>query len=87
MRSPNTFAKLATIKVRTLVMAGDADLLAPPALMKTWAPYLPHAEWTVVHDAGHAIPWERPDDFNATVIRFLKGDRFETVAHRAPRLP
>jgi len=30
LRSPNTFAKLATITTRTLVVAADADLLAPP---------------------------------------------------------
>jgi pimeloyl-ACP methyl ester carboxylesterase len=84
LRSPNTFEKLATIEVRTLVMPGEADLIAPPALMKIWAPYLKNAEWTSIPDAGHSVAWERPDAFNAKVMRFLKGDRFERVKHRPP---
>jgi pimeloyl-ACP methyl ester carboxylesterase len=74
LRSPNTFAKLATIKVRTLVMAADADLIAPPGLMWVWANYVNDARWAVVPAAGHAIAWEKPEIFNATVIRFLRGD-------------
>ena len=37
LRTPNTFAKIATIPTPTLVIAADADLLAPPALMRLWA--------------------------------------------------
>ena len=40
LRTPNTFAKLATVTMPILVMAADADLLAPPALMRTWAAHL-----------------------------------------------
>jgi pimeloyl-ACP methyl ester carboxylesterase len=75
LRSPNTFAKLATITTRTLVVAADADLLAPPALMKMWARHVKGAQWATVSDAGHAIAWERPAAFNDIVLRFLKGGR------------
>jgi len=75
LRSLNTFAKLATINVRTLVMAADADLLAPPGLMRVWAKYVKDAQWTVVPDAGHAINWEKPDVFNENLLRFFRGDR------------
>ena len=34
LRTPNTLAKIATIPTPTLVIAADADLLAPPALMR-----------------------------------------------------
>ena len=37
LRTPNTLAKIATIPTPTLVIAADADLLAPPALMRLWA--------------------------------------------------
>jgi pimeloyl-ACP methyl ester carboxylesterase len=60
-------------------MPGDADLIAPPGLMKAWAPFLKNAEWAMVPDAGHSVAWERPQVFNANVIRFLKGHRFEKV--------
>jgi pimeloyl-ACP methyl ester carboxylesterase len=75
LRSPNTFAKLATITTRTLVVAADADLLAPPGLMKMWARHVKGAQWTTVADAGHAIAWEQPAAFNDIVLRFLKGGR------------
>ena len=57
LRSPNTFAKLGTIAVRTLVMPAGADLLAPPALMWIWAQHVKDAQWVVVPDAGHAVAW------------------------------
>ena len=80
LRSPNTFAKLAGITTRTLVIAGDADLLAPPALMRLWARHVKAAQWVTMPDAGHAIAWEQPDLFNDIVLRFLKGGQpFPTV--------
>jgi pimeloyl-ACP methyl ester carboxylesterase len=79
LRSPNTFAKLATIAARTLVITADADLLAPPALMKLWARHLKDAQWATVADAGHAVTWEQPAAFNDIVLRFLKGHPFGDV--------
>jgi pimeloyl-ACP methyl ester carboxylesterase len=75
LRSPNTFAKLETITTRTLVIAADADLLAPPGLMKLWARHVKGAQWTTVADAGHSIAWEQPAAFNDAVLRFLEGGR------------
>jgi pimeloyl-ACP methyl ester carboxylesterase len=72
LRTPNTFAKLAGIGVPVLVMAADADLLAPPALMRTWAAHLKNYEWATVPDSGHAIAWEHPDAFNENVLAFVK---------------
>ncbi len=73
LRSPNTFAKLETIGVRTLVLTADADLLAPPGLMWIWAQHVKDARWGVVPDAGHAVAWERPEAFDALVLAFLRG--------------
>jgi pimeloyl-ACP methyl ester carboxylesterase len=75
LRSPNTYAKLATITTRTLVVAADADLLAPPGLMTLWARHVKGAQWTTVPDAGHSIAWEQPAMFNEIVLKFLKGGR------------
>jgi len=75
LRSPNTFAKLGGITTRTLVIAADADLLAPPALMRLWARHVKGAQWAAMPDAGHAIAWEQPDRFNDIVLRFLTGGR------------
>ncbi len=72
LRTPNTFAKVATIRTPTLVLMGGADLLAPPALMRTWARHLPDVRFAEIGDAGHSINWERPDDFNHLMVHFLK---------------
>jgi pimeloyl-ACP methyl ester carboxylesterase len=72
LRMPNTFAKLSTVTMPILVMAADADLLAPPALMRTWAAHLKNYEWATVPDSGHAIAWEHADMFNEKVLGFVK---------------
>jgi pimeloyl-ACP methyl ester carboxylesterase len=72
LRMPNTFAKLAAVTMPVLVMAADADLLAPPALMRAWAVHLKSYEWAIVPDSGHAISWEHPDIFNESVLAFVK---------------
>ncbi len=71
LRTPNTFAKIATIPTPTLIIAADADLLAPPALMRLWARHMQNYEWAVIADAGHAMAWERPGTFNDIVLDFL----------------
>lgn len=71
LRTPNTFAKISTIATQTLVLMGGSDLLAPPALMKTWARHLQRAQFALIGDAGHSINWERPDEFNQIVLEFL----------------
>ena len=72
LRTPNTFAKIGTIATPTLVIAADADLLAPPALMRIWADHMKNHEWAVVTDSGHAMAWEQPDIFNEKVLAFIK---------------
>jgi len=72
LRTPNTFAKIETIAAPVLVIAADADLLAPPALMRIWAAHLRHHEWAMIHDAGHAMAWEQPGAFNDIVLDFLR---------------
>jgi pimeloyl-ACP methyl ester carboxylesterase len=71
LRTPNTFAKIAAIPTPTLVIAADADLLAPPALMAIWAAHMKNHEWAVVPDAGHAVTWERPEAFNEKLLAFV----------------
>lgn len=72
LRTPNTLAKIATIPVPTLIIAADADLLAPPALMRLWARHLKDHEWAEIHDAGHAMAWEQPGAFNDKVLDFIR---------------
>jgi pimeloyl-ACP methyl ester carboxylesterase len=71
LRSPNTFAKLASISSPTLLIAGGADLIAPPALMRLWADKLPNHAWALLPESGHSVAQESPEDFNELVLGFL----------------
>ncbi len=71
MRTPNTFAKIAAIRASTLIITGGADLLAPPALMRTWARHLPCTRYAEIGDAGHSMHLERPEAFNQLMLDFL----------------
>jgi pimeloyl-ACP methyl ester carboxylesterase len=66
-----TLALLETLRVPTLVLAADADLLAPPSLMRLLAERIPGSEFAVIADAGHSAHWERPEAWNRTVLEFL----------------
>ena len=72
LREPNTFAKLATIRCRALVVSGCADMLAPPALMKMWAAHVADVDFHEFSAAGHALPWEQPQKFNELLTKFLE---------------
>jgi pimeloyl-ACP methyl ester carboxylesterase len=73
LHTPNTFAKLAALTMPVLVMAADADLLAPPALMRAWATHLNGGySWRTVADSGHSVAWEQPEIFNENVLAFVK---------------
>jgi pimeloyl-ACP methyl ester carboxylesterase len=66
-----TLALLESLRVPTLVLAADADLLAPPALMRLLADRIPGSEFVTVADAGHSAHWERPEAWNRAVLSFL----------------
>jgi pimeloyl-ACP methyl ester carboxylesterase len=70
-----TWARLATLKVPTLIIGGDADLYVPPPLLRTYAAHIPGAELVVVPEAGHSLYWERPDLFNRALLEFLRKHR------------
>jgi non-heme chloroperoxidase len=66
-----TLALLESIQIPTLVIAGDADLYAPPALMRRIADRIKGAQFVVFPEAGHSVWWEAPDKFNRTVLTFI----------------
>ena len=72
MKNRVTQASLEAIRVPTLVLAGDADLYAPPPVMRRIADHIPHSEFVIIPEAGHTPFWEQPDIFNAAVVKFLR---------------
>lgn len=62
--------RLAHIDAPTLLVSSDEDY-TPPAAKNRIVARMPNAELAVVEDARHALPVERPDEFNAVVGDFL----------------
>jgi pimeloyl-ACP methyl ester carboxylesterase len=62
---------LQGLKMPTLLMTGDADLIWPPPLLRLFAKHIPSNETLIVTEAGHSIYWEQPEVFNRTVLEFI----------------
>jgi pimeloyl-ACP methyl ester carboxylesterase len=63
--------------VPTLVLTGDSDTLIPPqhsdAIVELLGgPEAPDVEYVVVHEAGHMVPLERPDEVTAALSALLR---------------
>ena len=64
-------ARLPGVRVPTLVVVGELDVLTPPADARELAGLIPGAELVVVPGAGHAVMLERPAAYNRAVLDFL----------------
>jgi pimeloyl-ACP methyl ester carboxylesterase len=66
-----TYARLGSIEIPVLALAGDADLLSPPALMRLLAAHIPECQFVTVPEVGHAAFWEQPELWNRLVLEFI----------------
>ena len=66
-----TWAALRGMKIPTLLITGDADLIWPPPALRLFALYIPDNETAVVAEAGHSVHWEQPEIFNRLVLDFI----------------
>ena len=64
-------ANLPNILVPTLLVAGEHDRNAPPAVMKKMADAIPNSSYLELKGIGHLQNLEAPDDFDSLVLNFL----------------
>jgi pimeloyl-ACP methyl ester carboxylesterase len=64
-------ANLARIDVPTLVVAGEHDRNAPPAVMKKMAEAIPRSTFIEMRGIGHLQNLEAPDEFDGLLLNFL----------------
>ncbi|WP_345596478.1 alpha/beta fold hydrolase [Streptomyces marokkonensis] len=57
----DAFTALRTVRCPTTVVCGTRDILCPPGFHRAIADAVPGARLHEVPDAGHLLPWERPD--------------------------
>ena len=71
-RNRMTFSMLEAIKVRTLLITGDADLYAPPPLLRLFTARIKNSESMIISGAGHSGYWEQPEIYNRAVLDFIR---------------
>jgi 3-oxoadipate enol-lactonase len=67
----DTLDRLSRIKVPTLVLAGEEDILIPVRLSRKLQAAIPGSKWKTV-PGGHACLWETPDPFNKAFLDFVR---------------
>lgn len=72
LHRPEVESLLPTIGCPALVITGSDDAWSPPAQHATIAAALPGSRLVVIDGAGHMLPAEMPDAFNAAVRTWLK---------------
>jgi pimeloyl-ACP methyl ester carboxylesterase len=70
-----SLSSLSQLAMPTLLIAGDADLIAPPPLARLFARRIARSELAVIAECGHSAYWERPAQFNNAVLGFLGRQR------------
>jgi len=69
--NPPDLAKVAALKVPTLLLVGEVDKLAPPPVMELMLKRIPGSTLVKVPGAGHSVYFEKPEEFNNAVLGFL----------------
>jgi 3-oxoadipate enol-lactonase len=64
-------ANLPNIAVPTLLIAGEQDRNASPAVMKKMAEAIPYSTFLEMKGIGHLQNLEAPDDFDGLLLNFL----------------
>jgi pimeloyl-ACP methyl ester carboxylesterase len=67
----DTSSWLRTIESATLLLWGEGDQRSPLSVAKQFHAAIPQSTLDVIEGAGHVSNMERPDQFNASVRRFL----------------
>lgn len=74
--------KLGDIRVPTLLVAGEKDTNAPPAVMEKMGSFIPGARFHCISGAGHLINLEQPAAFNRLLRNFLQSVANHTTGHQ-----
>jgi pimeloyl-ACP methyl ester carboxylesterase len=63
--------QLRAITVPTMIFDGDHDEAIKPEHTREIAELIPGASLVIMKDASHFAMWQKPEEFNATVRKFL----------------
>jgi pimeloyl-ACP methyl ester carboxylesterase len=63
--------RLGEISVPVLVISAEDDNLTPPKYARFLEDGIPNTTRKHIHDAGHIVPMEKPQELNQAIIEFL----------------
>jgi len=69
---PDSFATLKSVKVPTLIVVGEHDVITPPDSSRKMQAALPGSRLEIIPDAGHMAPVEKPEEFAKLLNTFVK---------------
>jgi pimeloyl-ACP methyl ester carboxylesterase len=67
----NFTSRLPEIKAPTCIIVGDLDLIKGRRYAEILRQGIPHSEFHILQNAGHATCWERSAEFNTILLGFL----------------
>ncbi len=68
---PDILGRLGALTVPTVVLCGRDDRSEPLALSEHIARAIPGARLEIIPQAGHNLPWERPEEVNRILVPFV----------------
>ena len=68
----NLSQRIREIKVPTLIISSEFDILTPIKYQQIIHNEIEGSKWVMVKDTGHAIMYEKPEEFISIIMEFLK---------------
>jgi len=63
--------RLAEANVPVLYLVGEHDMITPADLIEMCHKLIPRSTYYVAKGSGHSVYWEKPQEFNEVVLRYL----------------
>ena len=77
---PRTFHRLSQIRIPTLLIIGDRDVPAQILMVDNIHSHIPGSKKVLIHGADHIVNMSKPDEFNRTILEFLRSQTEELRA-------
>ena len=68
----STHEMLSKLGVPVMFLVGEWDMITPPDMIESAAAQVEGAAYKMIAGAGHSVYYEKPAEFNATVLEFLE---------------
>jgi len=69
---PRTFQRLSQIRIPTLLIIGDRDVPPQILMVDNIHSHIPGSKKVLIQGADHIVNMSKPDEFNRTVLAFLR---------------